>query len=397
MSSNGNDLDPDPDGAGEPASADTTSTEPAPIPPLPASTPTWAPPGATAGVPPVPPAVTPLAPTWAAAPPPPGYPAQPWGAPPPPPGYPAQPWPPAQPWGAPPPPSGYPIGTWGAPAQAAAAPTAPPASPQDPARAGTARGTRTFVTVVIAVAVVVFGAGVGLAWLTQGSGTGSNGASATSLLQASNAAAGRSGSFRYVSVSTSNGRPGTIRGDAGPDSGRQDITEGGGSFTLVLVGGVVYFKGDATSVESQLGLSPSVATQEAGTWISVQSGDSTYGTIEAGITTQSALAQISLSPTSVTGGAGGTQVIAGSPADPSVSGTASLTIAGGSKLPVSYSERTSDSTGSGTFRFSFSNWGEAVNESAPTGAAAYASLPGANGPAGSGGPTTTVPGGGIGA
>lgn len=239
---------------------------------------------------------------------------------------------------------------------------------------------------------MLLGVALGAYFAVSGSSTSSTSA-ARRLYAASLAAAGRSGSFHYTSYSKSAGQTFTIVGDAGDGTGIQHLVLGGHRFTLVLVNGTVYFKGDAIVLENQLGLPASTAAANAGKWISVQSGDAPYQNLEPGISAHSAIAQVVLTPRNVSTmrGADGTtfsRITGGLPSQNGQgTGTASLDVSGGSQLPRTYESTSGHSQG--TSRISFSKWGEPVSESAPSGAIPYASLIGSN--AGPGGGTLTPP------
>ena len=68
------------------------------------------------------------------------------------------------------------------------------------------------------------------------------------------------GSFHYVSQFTSQGVTQTTNGDAGPASGKQVITIGSDTFTVLVVGPACYFQGNARQMVDQLGLPTALAT-----------------------------------------------------------------------------------------------------------------------------------------
>ncbi len=79
-------------------------------------------------------------------------------------------------------------------------------------------------------------------------------------------------------------------GDAGPDSGRQDITDGAQRFTVLVIGSACYFKGNAAALTGNLGLSSTVAAAHAGQWISLAKTDGPYASVYAAVTAPSAMA-----------------------------------------------------------------------------------------------------------
>ena len=93
-------------------------------------------------------------------------------------------------------------------------------------------------------------------------------------------------------------------GDAGQAGGRQAITVrlpsnfGTEQFTLLLVGGTVYFQGNTPAVEDQLGVTPATATAVVGKWVLVKTTDGPYHVLQPGITTSSQASELTLTPRS---------------------------------------------------------------------------------------------------
>jgi hypothetical protein len=261
----------------------------------------------------------------------------------------------------------------------------------------------TAVILLIVLALVAAGAGVAVFSGSSPSPTRPSSASKTAispaarrLLQASLAAAHRINSFHYIATSTLTGPQTSSQrtvGDAGPDSGRQIITEGTQKFEVLVVGSACFFKGNAIALTDNLGLSSSQAATEAGQWISLATTDAPYATVYAAVTAPSALADnITVVPqavatTTVDGhrvqtvsGAIAPVKIAGQPVAPK--GTAALAVrATAPHLPVRYRERSTQvSSGRGhrlgvsISTVTFSRWGQSLSITAPTGAVAYATL-----------------------
>ncbi len=240
---------------------------------------------------------------------------------------------------------------------------------------------------MVATAVgVVVAATIGAVLLTHRS-TPAGPAQAAQALRAALGTARRAGNFHYRAVATQGNQSQVIVGDATPDGGRQQVTFGTQRFSLVLVGKTVYFQGNAAAVEGQLGLAPPVASAEANHWISLQPGDPPYATVEPGITTASALAQVSFDPaTMTTSTAGGRSVrrivgvpstsgsSAGTPAAP-VAGRAGLQVDVASGLPTVFSTVVTAGQGQQSSTIRFSRWHERVRVAVPPGPVTYASLP----------------------
>jgi len=252
------------------------------------------------------------------------------------------------------------------------------------------------VAVVAAVALAAAGVGVGVV-VSGGSGStvssvpSSAPSSATSqLLRAAVAAARGAGSFHYVATSTVSGANGYSQrtvGDAGANSGRQDITVGAQRFTVLVVGAACYLKGNAPALTANLGLSSSEASSHVGQWISLARTDAPYAAVYAAVTASSALTDnITIKPEDQlpTARLDGRRVltITGTIAPIEIGGqsiapkgTATLAVrAAAPHLPVRYAERGTQGRQRSVSAVTFSRWGETVQVTAPTGAVTYASL-----------------------
>jgi hypothetical protein len=218
--------------------------------------------------------------------------------------------------------------------------------------------------------------------------------------------------FHYVNASTGP-EPETITGDAGVSSGRQDITftasYGAEHFTLLLVGGTVYFQGNTAAAEDQLGVVTADAAKMQDKWVSVVSGDGPYTVLEQGITVADQVIELQFVPTSTkqvttTSGTTATRILGNIPAsDGSPASTAQLDVLPTSNIPVEYDSSFTVSGAAITSTTAFSAWGTAPTVTAPTGSVAWSTLvtatpPGGYGRGGSaaGAPTPTPsPGGAI--
>jgi len=251
------------------------------------------------------------------------------------------------------------------------------------------RRRRGRVVALVLALVVLAGAAAGIVVLTTSGSTSSTPtvvagpAAAERLVQASLAAAEAAGTFHYVSTSTTNGVAQTTVGDAAPDRGRQVITIGAHTFTVLVVGTTAYFQGDAATLQSELSLDPLVAAAHAGQWISLAPSDGPYQSVYAAVTTKSALddtvtiaAKAVLSDTTI----GGTSVtpVRGplTPIDQTpITGTARFDVhSSRPHLPVRFSGSGSVNGQQAAVSVTFGHWGEPVTVDAPSGAVAYSTL-----------------------
>jgi hypothetical protein len=255
------------------------------------------------------------------------------------------------------------------------------------------------VAVGLAV-VVLLAAGITLI-VTSGPGSTPSGApAARRMVRAALRSTIDGGSFHYVSQFTSQGQTQTTDGDAGSSSGKQVITIGSDTFTVLVIGTACYFQGDARQMVAQLGIPVSIATAHAGQWISLSPGDLPYPSVYVAVTTGSALrANIAFAPrleagTSRRAGYRGLR-ITGPMTNEVVNGqthrargSASLYLTTSlPHLPVQYTQNGKIDKIPSTLVMTFSKWGEVVDVSAPKGAVSYASLGVGNGTT----PTTGPP------
>jgi len=208
------------------------------------------------------------------------------------------------------------------------------------------------------------------------------------------------GSFHYVSQFTSQGVTQITNGDAGPASGKQVITIGSDTFTVLVIGSSCYFQGNARQMVDQLGLPMSIATAHAGQWISLSPSDLPYQSVYVAVTTRSALtANIAFAPHQEGGrsrragyqvlqitGPMTNQVVNGQTQQ--AKGTAVLYVTTSRPhLPVEYAENGKIDKVASKLVMTFSKWGEVVTVTAPQGAVSYSSLGVGNGST----PTTQPP------
>ena len=228
------------------------------------------------------------------------------------------------------------------------------------------------------------------------------------LYQQALAATGASTGFHYVSVSTGGPDNQKIVGDAGHKGGGQlitiDSTFGHEQFTLVLVGATVYFQGNVPALQDQLGVPASGAAAVDGKWVAVSSGDGPYSVIAPGITVADQVQEMALVPTSsspVTT-SDGTKVIRISGTIPpgqggsGSAGTASMDVAIDTHLPITQVTTVTVRGAKLTDTTTYTAWGTAPTQTAPSGAVAWTTL-GASEPSGGYGSGGAPPGGSPGA
>ena len=201
------------------------------------------------------------------------------------------------------------------------------------------------------------------------------------LLHESLAAAGASDAFHYRSVWHAGGVSQIVVGDARPSSGSESVSVGDDQFTIVATGQGVYFQGVATALRDQLGLPLSTAAADAGKWISLQPSDGPYPSLQEGVTTSVALAQISIAPfarsaTHKTHGMLLARITGRIPHGRVVTDSARLDLSARSKLPAAYSAHGSGGGQSWSSTIVFSRWGADTAITIPAGAVSFSSLPG---------------------
>jgi hypothetical protein len=233
------------------------------------------------------------------------------------------------------------------------------------------------------VIVVVVGVGFTVGALLA---PGSPKTTAVGLVKSSLSAGAQAGTFHYVELSTTNGSPNDITGDAAPDSGRQTITAAGASgrdvFDLRLLKGVVYFRGNRAAVIDQLGVPAGKAAPVVAKWVSIHKGQGAYKTFAAGITTSSNLSQVprtfvAMSSDDVAGSSPPATRIQGAlnagKNKPAV-GSAAYVVDTASTLPKSLDGEAVGTGGQLSLSWTFSAWHQKVVVVAPAGAVPYASV-----------------------
>ena len=221
---------------------------------------------------------------------------------------------------------------------------------------------------------------------TAAPSTGPGGAVSAAALYREAIATTRSWSVHYVSSSaqstTSGAKVSLLEsGDAGPASGTQTVYfrrgTSNGSITIDVIGGITYVKGDLNGLENLAGLSPLQAAATAGKWIDFATTNVAFAQVVAGVRSDDIAQQLALSglltlgrPRTIHGTAvlaiNGTQGSTGSGNGNGTHQRAVLYVrAHGRHLPVEEDTLTAKGQPSGTFRVTYSNWGELVRPQAP--------------------------------
>jgi len=236
---------------------------------------------------------------------------------------------------------------------------------------GQPRRTAIAVLVIVIVLTAGLGAEVALALLGAPSRTPPG---PGQVVLRSMEAAERARSFSYVSTWRTGAWSLHVSGDIAGSSGAQQVTVGGAHYGAVLVGGVVYFRGDASALEDQLQFPSKLASEVAGSWISLQSSDAPYAQLAESLTSVSALNQVLIDAkrTSTRGDTRGGPVARVTGIIPV--GSARLDVATRSGFPTAYEARGQDGTRPWESAITFSRWNTPIRLQAPRGARAYAAL-----------------------
>lgn len=237
------------------------------------------------------------------------------------------------------------------------------------------RTTRIATWVTLAL-VAVLGTEIGLA-VTQSPKARSPGP--VQLLQEALTAARTEHAFHYRAVWNADGVSQIVVGDARPSSGSESVSVGGDRFTVIFTDQVEYFEGDATALRDQLGLPAQTASASAGKWISLQQSDGPYPSVDEGLTTSAALAQVVIAPSAAspahrTHGVLLSRITGRIPHGTVVTGSARLDLLARSKLPDVYFAHGSEGGQPWSSTIAFSRWGDSNVLDAPTGALPFSSL-----------------------
>jgi hypothetical protein len=184
---------------------------------------------------------------------------------------------------------------------------------------------------------------------------------AAQLLNQGVTAANEAGTMSFADHSTEGKTTQTLTGAISAPTALESLNvTGQAPFQVMLVGQVIYVRAGAPVLQGSLGLPAAASTANAGKWISVQSGDSAFETLAGGLTLSSEL---------------NTYIPASQLHEGKV-----ITVSGTRAIPISGRPSTSvlgtGKKGSAVLRevAGFSNWGNKVTLTAPTGAVPFSSL-----------------------
>jgi hypothetical protein len=209
------------------------------------------------------------------------------------------------------------------------------------------------------------------------------GKTAQQVLTAALAAAKTSGSVHYSVVGKDAGHTETIVGGASDTSGNEVVTAGDVTIEALVVGKAVFVKGDAGGLEDEMGLAASIATSNAGKWISIASTDRAYSSLTKGVSLDGVLKNLEptghltlTAPTTKDGqSVVGVRGALPSGLTPGTKGSTVLYVAAANPtvplvLNVDQSMGAQKSTAVGTY----GSWGKPVDLVAPTSAVPFSSL-----------------------
>jgi hypothetical protein len=186
--------------------------------------------------------------------------------------------------------------------------------------------------------------------------------------------------WAHVDVDTTSGAGSVVASDdVGTAAGHQVVTANGARAEALLVGGVAYARGDATSLTSYFGVPAPEATRTGGQWVSFASTDTGYSGVAGAVALSTVLTQDALTGPYRLGAPAvvdGQRVVPVSGivsqvgSGPIGLGTLYITPGAGT-LPVEFDIAGSDGTKT---VLRYSRWGSAVALAAPAGAVPAASL-----------------------
>ena len=228
-------------------------------------------------------------------------------------------------------------------------------------------------------------------WAAAAAPTGPGTAAAAGNLYRQALTTTRSWSVHYVSSSTqtTSGVKVTllVSGDAGPASGTQSVSftrgSASGAITIDVIGGITYVMGDVSGLENLAGLSAPQAVATAGKWIDFATTNAAFAPVVAGVRSHDIAQELALQGPLTLGRPRTIDGIAVLAIEGTESSTASGSGSGngsgrgthphavlyvrahGRHLPVEEDTLTAKGQPSGTFRVTYSNWGELVRPQAP--------------------------------
>ena len=206
------------------------------------------------------------------------------------------------------------------------------------------------------------------------------GKSPGAVLSAALQAATRLGGVHYVLQTSGTAQSQTVTGDAVTNEGAESVVTGSDQAVVELVRSTVFLRGNAGGLQDIIGLTATMASQNAGKWISFQPTDSLYQSVAHAVTLKSVLAELTPSGSlaeSTRGRIAGKSVVGirGALPDATNRGTATFWVATTAPtVPVGVDAQTT-SGGQSVLEFGvFSRWGERFQFTAPSGALPFSAL-----------------------
>ena len=192
--------------------------------------------------------------------------------------------------------------------------------------------------------------------------------SASQMLQQSVMAAQTAGSAHIQLTAQLGGRTFTAQGDVGPNGGSEEVQSGGDHAEFVIVNSASYLRASVGFLANEMGLPGSTAIKYANEWVSVgQSVDS-----QIGLTASSVIGLLNIANPSVVARDGSIAILSG--VLPPVAQQSGNPAGAPSRLALSTSPpfypaslSFTDPRGS-TYRYDFSDWGEATSIVTPANA-----------------------------
>ena len=246
-------------------------------------------------------------------------------------------------------------------------------------------------TLVILTAAIAFAAGCGGASAGSNASNGIQLKSGDKIVAAAVKATKAQRSFHFVESARAWTSEVSIVADVGTTTGEQHVTVSQGSkaghLTVLLAGGAAYFEGDSLGLQGLTGMSAKVAAEFAGKWISVPSSNASFSSLAGSLAVKSAATQLVQLSGTLTRGKTSTKLghaaVAVKASQTTKTASLALTMyvrTTGAALPISV-EGTSKQTGSTahTISASFSDWGEVLRLTAPSGSLPIATVQAAAG------------------
>ena len=207
------------------------------------------------------------------------------------------------------------------------------------------------------------------------------GKSAGQVIELTQAAANQKGSFHFVDETGTGSDVQVLTGDISGTNGEEQVKGPNGDLNVRLEASTIYVQASAAVLESALKLPASVASAEAGKWISLSPTDAPYQTAAKALEPTAELAPYipagDLKLGSVTTLRGKNVLPVSGTAGTAAQGQAVATVYVSTTapfVPVGASLAGTGAQKNETEVVAFTAWGEAVHPVVPTGAIAYSTL-----------------------